>query len=76
MYIRDLLKPNVARGYTLQSDKLRLLQGPKTKCKSFGDRAFAHSGPSLLNAPPLELRLISNIDCLKTYLCEKAFKTE
>ena len=76
MYIRDLLKPKVAGGYTLRSEKLRLLQVPKTKCKSFRVRAFAYSGPSLWNALPLELRPISNIDWLKTYLCEKYFKTE
>ena len=78
--IRDLMKPKVAGGYTLRSDNLRLLQVPKTKCKSFGDRAFTHSGQSLWNALPLELRLISNIDCfkrrLKTYLFEKGFKPE
>ena len=58
VYIRDLLKTKVAGGYALRSDNQRLLQVPKTKCKSFGDRAFAHSGPSLWNALPLELRLI------------------
>ena len=76
MYIRDLLKPKAEGGYTLRSEKLRLLQVPKTNCKSFGVRAFAHSGPSLWNALPLELRLISNIDWLKTYFCEKDFKTK
>ena len=76
MYIRDLLKPKVAGGYTLRSEQLRLLQVPKTKRKSFRVRAFAHSGPSLWNSLPLEIRLNSNIDWLKTYLCEKDFKTE
>ena len=67
VYIRDPLKPKVAGNYTLT-------------CRSFGDRAFAYSGPSLWNALPLELRRISNIDCfkrhLKTYLFVKALRTE
>ena len=40
MYIRDLLKPKVAGGYTLRSDNQKLLQVPKTKCKSFRDRSI------------------------------------
>ena len=74
MYIRDLLKPKVAGGYTLRSEQLRLLQVPKTKCKSFRVRAFAHSGPSLWNALPLEIRLNSNIDWLKTTCARKILK--
>ena len=58
VYIRDLLKTKVEGDYTLRSDNQRLLQVPKTKCKSFADRAFAHSGPSLWNVLPLELRRI------------------
>ena len=67
MYIRDLLKPKVAGGYTLRSDNQRLLQVPKTKCKSFRDRDFANPGPSLWNALPLALS-ISNIDSFKRHL--------
>ena len=35
VFIRDLLKPKVAGGYTLRSDNKRLLQFPKTKCTSW-----------------------------------------
>ena len=68
VYIRDLLKPKVAGGYSLRSDNQRLLQVSKTKCKSFGDRAFVHSGPSLWNALPLDLRVILKIDCFRRHL--------
>ena len=69
VHIRDLLKPKAAGGILYdQIYNQRLLQVPKTKCKSFGDRAFAHSGPSLCNALPLELRLISDINCFKGLL--------
>ena len=80
VYIRNLLESKVERSYTLRSDNQRLLQVPETKCKSFGDLAFAQSCPLLWNAPPLELRLISNIGCfkrhLRTYLFKAAFRSE
>ena len=57
----------------LRSSDSKLLAVPKSK-KSWGDRSFAHAGPSLWNQLPYHIRNISNIDCFKIALKTNLFK--
>ena len=50
-YIKELLLPNSISAYRLRSCDLV----PKTDHKTFGGRAFAHSGPLLGNKLPLQI---------------------
>ena len=63
---------------SLRSNDHALLQVPRTKLKSYGDRAFAKTGPVLWNNLPLRLRLIDDLDLfkssLKTHLYGVAYK--
>lgn len=76
-YISDLLHGKSIGRYHLRSDDHLLLSIPRTKRKTFGDRSFASSGPTLWNALPIDLKNLTNIDVfkrqLKTYLFKKAF---
>ena len=61
------------------SKKLLIVYGvvPKTKCKTFGDRAFYKAGPDLWNHLPLSLRNTNDLQKfkkdLKTHLFRVAF---
>ena len=48
-YIRELLELKPLSRYALRSDTQNLLKVPHTKCKTFGDRAFAVAGPRVWN---------------------------
>ena len=41
VYIRELLELKPLSRYALRSDTQNLVKVPRTKCKTFGDRAFA-----------------------------------
>ena len=45
-----------------------------TKCKTFGDRAFAFAGPSKWNKLPLEIRTAKNLNTFKKHLKTFLFK--
>ena len=45
-YICDLIRKKASTRSSLRSNDLTLLEVPRTKCKTFGDRAFAFAGPS------------------------------
>ena len=55
-YLQDLIKVKPPSRYQLRSDDKFFLVVPKTKCKTFGDRAFYKAGPDLWNHLPLSLR--------------------
>ena len=63
--------------YQLRSDDKFFLVVPKTKCKTFGDRAFYKAGPDLWNHLPLSLRNTNDLQKfkkdLKTHLFRVAF---
>ena len=43
-HLQEILNAKTPGGYSLRSDALRLLVVPVTKCKTFGERAFAVAG--------------------------------
>ena len=59
------------------SNTCSFLVVPKTKCKTFGDRAFYKAGPDLWNHLPLSLRNTNDLQKfkkdLKTHLFRVAF---
>ena len=76
-YIRELLELKPLSRYALRSDIQNLLKVPRTKCKTFGDRAFAVAGPRVWNQLPLDIRTSATVNTfknrLKTYLYKLAF---
>ncbi len=60
-----------------RSTSQNLLFVPKTKCVTFGDRAFSVFAPSLWNTLPLTIRSADSVDSfksqVKTFLFRKYF---
>ena len=54
------------------SNSQELLNIPRSRTKTYGDRAFSVAGPRLWNELPLDIRTISDVNAfkrsLKTYL--------
>ena len=76
-YIRDMLSlytPSRA----LRSKSEYKLVIPKTRLKSYGDRAFSVAAPTLWNELPLTIRRVQTIDAfkqaLKTFLVSLAYQ--
>ena len=67
-YITDLLHIKPPGRYEMRSDDQHLLLVPRTKCKTFGDRALAVAGPRVWNSLPLAVRNSVNVDTFKTNL--------
>ena len=76
-YICDLIREKASIRGSLRSNDLTLLEVPRTKCKTFGDRAFAFAGPSKWNKLPLAIMTAKNLNTfkkhLKTFLFKKAY---
>ena len=76
-YLRDLLQPSQTTR-CLRSASKNLLFQPRTKTKTYGDRAFSAAGPRLWNELPHELRTETSLDVfksnLKTYIFKKAYE--
>ena len=66
--VTDLLHIKPPGRYAMRSDDQHLLLVPRTKCKTFGDRAFAVAGPRVWNSLPLAVRNSVNVDTFKTNL--------
>lgn len=73
VYIEDLLTPHVPTR-SLRSSNKNLLVEPKTRLKTYGDRAFSHSGPRIWNSIPLEIRNSSSVTLFKSRLKTYYFK--
>ena len=62
--------------FVLRSTDQKLLAVPKSRLKTYGDRAFSVAAPKLWNELPLNLRSLDTINLfkkhLKTYLFKKA----
>ena len=75
-YISNLLSV-CSSSYSLRSCSNKLLQVPRSKLKSYGDRRFSIAGPKLCNGIPASLRNTDSLDSfkkhLKTYLFHQAF---
>ena len=76
-YISNLLS-FCTSSYSLRSCSNKLLQVPRSKLKSYGDRRFSIAGPKLWNSIPASLRNADSLNSfkkhLKTYLIRQAFK--
>ena len=76
-YICDLIREKASIRSSLRSNDLTLLEVPRTKCKTFGNRAFAFAGPSKWNKLPLAIRTAKNLNTfkkhLKKFLLKKAY---
>ena len=55
--IKDFLHIKTNKNYGLRSQDHNLLAVPRTKHRTFGDHAFAHSGPFLWNKLTCEISL-------------------
>ena len=75
-YLAELLSPHTP-ARSLRSSNLLLLETPRSRLKSRGDRAFSVAGPKLWNALPLHVRSADSVGCfksrLKTHLFSCAF---
>lgn len=76
-YLSELLKTSVPER-CLRSQNNNNLVIPRTKLKKYGDRAFAHAGPTLWNELPINLKKAKSVQAfkklLKTYLFKKAYQ--
>jgi hypothetical protein len=72
-YLRDLLK-QYTPARTLRSTNSYLLQVPKSRLKSYGDRAFPIVGPRLWNALPLNIKNCETITSFKSALKSHLYK--
>ena len=64
VYIRELLELKPLSRYALRSDTQNLLKVPRTKCKTFGDRAFAVAGPRV-NQLPFDIGTSATVNTFK-----------
>lgn len=75
-YICDMIIPS-NQNVQLRSASKGLLLVPRTKCRTFGDRAFAHYAPNLWNKMPYAIKTADSLDAfktaLKTYLFLQAY---
>ena len=76
-YISELLIP-LERYRSLRSTDKKMLVIPKTRCKTLGDRSFAHAAPVLWNMLPESIKNISELNAfkssIKTYLFKQAYQ--
>ena len=76
LYQSNLLK-FCSSSYSLRSCSNKLLQVPRSKLKSYGNRRFSIAGPKLWNSIPTSLRNTDSLNSFKkhskTYLFHQAF---
>ena len=70
---------HISRNYlvivrTLRSTDQKLLAVPKSRLKTYGDRAFSVAAPKLWNELPLDLRSLDTIYLFKKHLKTDLFK--
>ena len=74
-YLQELLTLRSNRG--LRSDNKMLLEVPKSRTVTYGDRAFSNAAPRVWNSLPDSIRLSDNVNTfkrqLKTFLFKQAF---
>ena len=66
-YISNLLS-FCSSSYSLRSCSNKLLQVPRSKLKSYGDRRFSIAGPKLWNSIPASSRNTDSLDSFKKHL--------
>ena len=76
LYLADMLKRQCSTGRT-RSSQQHLLEVPRTKLVSFGDRSFKVVGPRLWNALPIAIKRIVTVPlfvkALKTHIFKEEF---
>ena len=73
LYIRELLSYRTC-SRSLRSTDQELLAVPKSRLKTYGDRAFSIAAPKLWNELPLYLTRTSSVHLFKKYLMTDLFK--
>ena len=74
LYITELLISYRTCSRTLRSTDQKLLAVPKSRLKTYGDRAFSVAAPKLWNELPLDLRSLVTINLFKKHLKTDLFK--
>ena len=74
LYLRNLLHWHLPSRTLRSADEL-LLKVPKTRLKTFGDRAFQAAAPRLWNSIPISIRQSSSTNIFKRSLKTHLFKT-
>ena len=78
-YLSEMVELQRGSVYTLRSEGAALLIVPRTKCKTFGDRAFCRAAPHLWNQLPAYLRKVDSVasfkSMLKTHLFRRVFQS-
>ena len=67
IYLADLLHPHQP-SRSLRSSELSLLRVPKSRTKTYGDRAFQNAAPKLWNKLPLLIRQAKSFSCFKSQI--------
>ena len=73
LYITELLSYRTC-SRTPRSTNQKLLAVPKSRLKTYGDRAFSVAAPKLWNELPLDLRSLDTINLFKKHLKTDLFK--
>ena len=73
LYITELLSYRTS-SRSLRSTDQKLLAVPKSRVKTYGDRAFSVAAPKLWNELPLDLRSLDTINLFKKHLKTDLFK--
>ena len=73
LYLNKLLTPHTAIR-PLRAEHRNTFEIPVTKLSTYGDRAFSHTGPSVWNALPYDLRNMSNFESFKKHLKTHLFR--
>ena len=72
-YLREILNFYKPRRSLRSTEDSFVLETPKTKLKSFGDRAFSSYGPRIWNSLPKRIRDIDKIEIFKKQLKHHLF---
>ena len=72
-YLRETLNFYKPRRSLRSTEDSFVLETPKTKLKSFGDRAFSSYGPRIWNSLPKRIRDIDKIESFKKQLKHHLF---
>ena len=73
LYITELLSYRTC-SCTLRSTDQKLLAFPKSRLKTYGDRAFSVAAPKLWNELPFDLRSLDAINLFMKHLKTNIFK--
>ena len=74
VYIRELLHLKQHKRETRSSHDFLMLQVPRTRLKTLGDRTFSFTAATHWNALPLELRSVPSLSVFKQQLTTFLFK--